>query len=131
MRLDHCCLNVRDMDRSIDFYTRHFGMTLLSRRDVPSSNAEIAFVGFGEDGMKLELTHWRAWRIEEYAEGGNFDHVALVLDSEDLRALVEDLRSRGVRVAREPFEMGGSGSTIAFVHDPDGNWVELVQRRTR
>ncbi|HET6405752.1 MAG TPA: VOC family protein [Candidatus Thermoplasmatota archaeon] len=129
MRLDHCCLNVRDMDAAIRFYEAHFGMKLLSRREIPENDAEIAFVGYGgEDAMKLELTHWRTWKPEEYTEGSTFDHIAIVVDT-DLRALVERLRAAGVKVAREPFSLSGGGSTIAFVHDLDGNWVELIERR--
>lgn len=126
MRLDHCCLNVRDMDKAIRFYQRHFGMRLLSRREIPENQAEIAFVGYGEDQMKLELAHWRTWKPEEYTEGSTFDHIAIVV--EDVRGLVERLRGDGVRVAKEPYTLSGSGSTIAFVHDLDGNWVELIQR---
>lgn len=126
MRLDHCCLNVRDMDAAIRFYERSFGMKLLSRREVKETNAEIAFVGYHEDEMKLELTHWRGWKPEDYVEGSTFDHIALVV--EDVRGLVARLKAEGVRVAREPYSLSGSKSTIAFVHDLDGNWVELIQR---
>jgi lactoylglutathione lyase len=126
MRLDHCCLNVRDMDAAIRFYERSFGMKLLSRREIKETNAEIAFVGYGEDQMKLELTHWRAWKPEDYTEGSTFDHIALVV--EDVRGLVARLRAEGVKVAKEPYTLSGSGSTIAFVHDLDGNWVELIEK---
>lgn len=115
------------MDRAIRFYEQSFGMKLLSRREIKETNAEIAFVGYGDDQMKLELTHWRAWEPEEYVDGTSFDHIALVV--EDVRGLVELLRSRGVPVAKEPYTISGSKSTIAFVHDPDGNWVELIERR--
>lgn len=128
-RLDHCCLNVRDLDRAIRFYEDNFGLKLLSRREIQETNAEIAFVGHDPDAMKLELTHWRGWKPEEYVEGTTFDHVALVVD--DVRALVETLRARGVKVAKEPYRISGSGSVIAFVHDPDGNWVELIQKAGR
>lgn len=127
MRLDHCCLNVRDMDKAIAFYERHFGMKLLSRRSIPENDAEIAFVGYGDDGMKLELTHWRTWKPDEYTDGSLFDHVAIVVDS-DLRALVAKLKADGVKVAKEPYGISGSSSVIAFVHDLDGNWVELIQK---
>lgn len=126
MRLDHCCLNVRDMDAAIRFYERSFGMKLLSRREIKENDAEIAFVGYDPDGMKLELAHWRAWKPEDYTEGSTFDHVALVV--EDVRALVDRLRAEGVKIAKEPYSLSGSGSVIAFVHDLDGNWVELIQR---
>ncbi len=125
-RLDHCCLNVRDMDASVEFYQDHFGMKLLSRKEIPENNAEIAFVGYGEDQMKLELTHWRDWDAEDYTDGSNFDHVALVTDR-DLGELWDELMTAGVEEAMEPFELS-TGSKIAFVKDVDGNWVELIQR---
>lgn len=126
MRLDHCCLNVRDMDAAIAFYQEHFGMKLLSRRDVEATNAEIAFVGYEDDGMKLELTHWRDWGDDDYTDGSNFDHIAVIV--EDVDGLVATLGEAGVKIAMKPFDMGGSGSRIAFVHDLDGNWVELIER---
>lgn len=116
-------------------------MKLLSRREIRETDAEIAFVGFvdespreagpqsgrnGEDQMKLELTHWRAWKPEDYTEGSAFDHIALVVG--DVRGLVERLKAEGVKVAKEPYALSGSGSVIAFVHDLDGNWVELIQK---
>lgn len=127
MRLDHCCLNVRDLDGAIAFYEKHFAMKLLSRREIPESRAEIAFVGYGQDGMKLELTHWRAWKPEDYTEGSTFDHIAIVVE-EDLSALVARLKADGVKVAKEPFRLS-TGTHLAFVHDLDGNWVELIERR--
>ena len=126
MRLDHCCLNVRDLDAAIRFYERSFGMKTLMRREVKETDAEIAYVGYDPEGMKLELTRWRAWKPEDYVEGSTFDHVALVV--EDVRGLVERLRADGVKIAKEPYSLSGSGSVIAFVHDLDGNWVELIQR---
>lgn len=126
MRLDHCCLNVRDMDAAIAFYVEHFGMTLISRREIKENDAEIAFVGYDPAGMKLELSHWRKWKPEDYTEGSTFDHIAIVV--EDVRGMVDRLRAKGVRIAKEPYGLSGSGSVIAFVHDLDGNWVELIQK---
>lgn len=126
MRLDHCCLNVRDMDASIRFYERHLGMKLLSRREIKETDAEIAFVGYEQDGMKLELTHWRQWKAEDYTEGSTFDHIAVIVP--DVRGLVAKLKADGVKVAKEPYTLSGSGSTIAFIHDLDGNWVELIEK---
>ncbi|HWG90481.1 MAG TPA: VOC family protein [Candidatus Thermoplasmatota archaeon] len=125
-RLDHCCLNVRDMDRAIRFYQDHFAMKLLSRREIPENHAEIAFVGYEEGGMKLELTHWRKWKPEEYTEGSTFDHIAIVVP--DIRGLIERLRAAGVEIAKEPYTLSSSKSIIAFVKDLDGNWVELIQK---
>lgn len=126
MRLDHCCLNVRNLDAALRFYETHFGMKTLMRREIKETNAEIAYVGYDPDGMKLELTHWRSWGPSEYVEGSNFDHIALIV--EDVRGLVDKLRAAGVGIAKEPYSLGGSGSTIAFVHDLDGNWIELIQK---
>lgn len=126
MRLDHCCLNVRDMDAAIRFYETHFGMKTLMRREVKETNAEIAYVGYEMDGMKLELTHWRSWGPAEYVEGSNFDHVAIVV--EDVRGLVDRLRAAGVKIAKEPYGLSGSRSVIAFVNDLDGNWIELIEK---
>lgn len=124
MRLDHCCLNVRDIEASIDFYQQHFGMKLLSRKEIPENNAEIAFVGYEQDGMKLELTEWREWGEEDFSEGSHFDHVAITCP--DVQGLFRQLTNAGVEPAREPFELS-TGSHIAFVKDVDGNWVELVE----
>lgn len=126
MRLDHCCLNVRDLDASIEFYQTHFGMKLLSRKEIPENNAEIAFVGYETDGMKLELTHWGDWAEDEYTDGSQFDHIAVTCP--DVTGLFEELIEAGVEPAMEPFELS-TGSHIAFVKDLDGNWVELVERR--
>lgn len=115
------------MDGAIAFYQKRFGMRLLGRRDIPENHAEIAFVGYAEDQMKLELTHWRSWKPEDYTDGSTFDHVAIVVE-EDLPALVARLKGEGVKVAKEPFRLS-TGSRIAFVHDLDGNWVELIERR--
>jgi lactoylglutathione lyase len=124
MHLDHCCLNVRDMDRSIEFYRKHFDMDLLSRKEIPENDAEIAFVGYGEDGMKLELTDWKEWDEDDFDPGNNFDHIAVAVP--DVTGWYEDLTDDGVESAMEPTELS-TGSHIAFVKDVDGNWVELVQ----
>ncbi len=126
MRLDHCCLNVRDLDASIEFYQTHFAMKLLSRKQIPENNAEIAFVGYEASDMKLELTHWGDWEEDEYTDGSQFDHIAVTCS--DVTGLFEELIEAGVEPAMEPFELS-TGSHIAFVKDLDGNWVELVERR--
>jgi len=122
MHLDHCCLNVRDMDRSIEFYRKHFDMNLLSRKEIPENNAEIAFVGYGDEGMKLELTDWEDQ--DEIDVGDNFDHIAVAVPG--VADYYEQLVDEGVESAMEPTELS-TGSHIAFVKDVDGNWVELVE----
>jgi lactoylglutathione lyase len=122
MKILHTCLNVTDLDRSIGFYTNEVGLKFISRREVKQNNAEIAFLKDNEGGA-LELTHWRDKKA--LAEGDNFDHIAF--ETDDINAKIAELRAHGVTIAMEPFSLHGSSSRIAFVKDPDGNWLELIQ----
>jgi lactoylglutathione lyase len=122
LRILHTCLNVSNIDRSIEFYTEQLGLKLASRREVKQNNAEIAFLK-DESGAAIELTHWRDKK--SLTEGDNFDHIAFAVD--DVGAAIERLRERGVAIAMEPFSVQGSSSKIAFIKDPDGNWLELIQ----
>jgi lactoylglutathione lyase len=122
LRILHTCLNVSNIDRSIEFYTEQLGLKLASRREVKQNNAEIAFLK-DESGAAIELTHWRDKK--SLTEGDNFDHIAFAVD--DVGAAIERLRERGVTIAMEPFSLQGSSSKIAFIKDPDGNWLELIQ----
>jgi lactoylglutathione lyase len=122
MKLLHTCLNVMDLDRSIEFYTKQMGLKFVSRREVKQNNAEIAFLKDDAEGA-LELTHWREKKT--LTEGENFDHIAF--ETDDIDASVRGLRAEGVTIAMEPFTLLGSSSKIAFVKDPDGNWLELIQ----
>jgi lactoylglutathione lyase len=122
LRILHTCLNVSNMDRSIDFYTSKLGLKLTSRREVKQNNAEIAFLK-DENGGAIELTQWRDKK--SLAEGDNFDHIAFAVN--DVAAEIERLKAGGVAVAMEPFSLQGSTSKIAFIKDPDGNWLELIQ----
>lgn len=122
MKILHTCLNVVDMDRSIGFYTEQLGLKLTSRREVKQNNAEIAFLK-DENDSAIELTHWRDKKT--LTEGDNFDHIAFAVD--DVAAEIERLKKRGVAIAMEPFSLQGSSTKIAFIKDPDGNWLELIQ----
>ena len=121
MRILHTCLNVSDLDRSISFYTTHLGLRLTGRREIRQNNAEIAFLEDEEDAA-IELTHWREKKI---LEGDNFDHIAF--EVADVQSTVEALRRNGVTISMEPYSLQGSASKIAFIKDPDGNWLELIQ----
>ena len=123
MKILHTCLNVSDLDRSITFYTSNLQLNFTSRREIKQNNAEIAFLK-DEAGNAIELTHWRDKKI---VEGDNFDHIAF--EVEDVQSAVETLRKNGVTIAMEPYSLQGSTSRIAFVKDPDGNWLELIQPR--
>jgi len=122
MKILHTCLNVTDMDRSIEFYTKQMGLKFVSRREVKQNNAEIAFLKDDSAGA-LELTRWRDKK--SLSEGDNFDHIAF--ETKNIDATVRELRTQGVTIAMEPFSLQGSSSKIAFVKDPDGNWLELIE----
>lgn len=98
------------------------GLKLTRRFEVKENNAEIAFLEDSQ-GSAIELTHWRDKK--KLVEGDNFDHVALGVN--DLRGTIERLRGQGVTVAMEPFTLKGGSHQIAFIKDPDGNWLELIE----
>jgi lactoylglutathione lyase len=123
VRILHTCLNVSNLDRSIDFYVKHLGLRFVNRREIKQNNAEIAFLK-DEEGGAIELTHWRDKKT--LVEGDNFDHIAFGV--EDVDATVAMLRKNGVTIAMEPYSLQGSTSKIAFIKDPDGNWLELIQQ---
>ena len=118
----HTCLNVMDLDRSIIFYRDRLGLKLTRRFEVKENNAEIAFLE-DPDGNAVELTHWRDKK--QLAEGDNFDHIAFGV--KDMKATIERLRGQGVTIATEPFTLKGGSHQIAFIKDPDGNWLELIE----
>ena len=122
MKIAHTCLNVTNLDRSIDFYSKQMGLNFVSRREIKQNNAEIAFLR-DEAGGAIELTHWRDKKT--LTEGDNFDHIAF--DVQDVQGTVERLRAQGVTIAMEPYSLQGSSTKLAFVKDPDGNWLELIQ----
>ena len=125
-RFLHTMLRVGDLQRSIDFYTKGFGMTELRRRDVPDGKYTLAFVGYGpEDSHSvIELTY--NYGTDRYEQGTAFGHLAIGVP--DVAATTEMLRGLGAKVTREPGPVKFGTSIIAFVEDPDGYKIELVQR---
>jgi len=129
MRMLHTMIRVGNLERSIDFYCTVLGMRLLRRTDYPSGRFTLAFVGYGDerDHTVLELTH--NWDTDRYDPGTGFGHVALGVD--DVYAACEQLRAKGATITREPGPMKHGGSHIAFIEDPDGYRIELIQLRGR
>jgi lactoylglutathione lyase len=119
-------LRVGNLQRSIDFYTKGFGMKEIRRRDVPDGKYTLAFVGYGEeeDHTLIELTY--NYGTEKYEMGTAFGHLAVGVP--DVAATTEKLRSLGAKVTREPGPVKFGTTIIAFVEDPDGYKIELVQR---
>jgi lactoylglutathione lyase len=123
----HTMIRVRDLDKSLKFYTDLLGMKLLRKRDYPTGKFTLAFVGYGEetDNTVLELTHnWD--QAEPYALGSAFGHLALGVP--DVYKACERLGAAGVKIPRPAGPMAHGGSVIAFIEDPDGYRIELVQR---
>lgn len=126
MRMLHTMLRVGDLQRSLDFYTGVLGMRLLRRQDYPEGKFTLAFVGYQpeSEGAVLELTH--NWGVDSYELGTAYGHVALEVP--DAYKACEDIRARGGKVVREAGPMKHGTTVIAFVEDPDGYKVELIQR---
>ena len=126
MRLLHTMLRVGDLQRSIDFYTRVLGMQLLRTSENPEYKYTLAFVGYGSnpDHAELELTY--NWGTTDYEMGTAYGHIALGVA--DAYAACEKIRVAGGKVTREPGPVKGGTTVIAFVTDPDGYKVELIQR---
>jgi lactoylglutathione lyase len=125
MRILHTMLRVGNLERSLDFYCNVLGMRLLRRKDYPSGRFTLAFVGYGAESETavLELTH--NWDTDRYEIGTGFGHVAIGVD--DLYGTCEELRRKGAKIVREPGPMKHGGSAIAFIEDPDGYRIELIQ----
>jgi lactoylglutathione lyase len=125
MRLLHTMLRVGDLERSLAFYTGPLGMKLLRKRDFPGGKFTLAFVGYGDESETavLELTH--NWDTKSYEIGTGYGHIALGVP--DIYATCNDLRARGVKITREPGPMQHGSTVIAFIEDPDGYKVELIQ----
>lgn len=129
MRILHTMLRVGDLDRSIRFYCDVLGMKLLRRKDYPDGKFTLAFVGYGEEseGAVIELTH--NWGRDGYDLGDGFGHVALGVD--DIHATCEKLRTAGACITREPGPMKHGKTVIAFLEDPDGYKIELIEEGSR
>jgi lactoylglutathione lyase len=124
----HTSIRTGNMDRSIDFYTRLMGLKLQSRREIPQNDAEIAFLQDPEGkGATLELTFYRKQKkfIQAEYEDRVFDHLAF--EVKDMAKVISMLRKEKIRITDEPFRLGPAGSLIAFIEDPDGTLIELIE----
>ena len=126
----HTSIRTSNMDRSIGFYTRLMGLKLLSRHEIKQTNAEIAFLQDPEGkGAKLELTYYRNQKkfIQADYEDRLFDHIAFEIG--DMDKTISKLRWEKVTITDEPYTLGPTGPLIAFVEDPDGTLIELIERK--
>ncbi|MDQ2100324.1 MAG: lactoylglutathione lyase [Tychonema bourrellyi B0820] len=129
MQLLHTMLRVGNLEESVKFYTQVLGMKLLRQKEYPDGKFTLAFVGYGEesDHTVLELTY--NWGVEKYNLGDAYGHIAIGVD--DIYGTCNEIKTRGGKVSREPGPMKHGSTVIAFVEDPDGYKVELVQLKNR
>ncbi|MDE2335330.1 MAG: lactoylglutathione lyase [Rhodospirillales bacterium] len=122
----HTMLRVGNLDRSVKFYTELFGMKELRRRDVPDGKYTLSFLGYGDEATNtvLELTY--NYGVDKYDIGTAFGHLAIGVP--DVAGTCEKLRAAGAKITREPGPVKFGSTIIAFVEDPDGYKIELIQR---
>lgn len=127
MRILHTMLRVGNLEHSIQFYTEVLGMRLLRQKDYPEGRFTLAFVGYGDEAEHtvLELTH--NWDTESYDLGNGFGHIAIAVA--DAAAACAEIKKRGGKVVREAGPMKHGTTVIAFIEDPDGYKIELIERK--
>ncbi|WP_055075841.1 lactoylglutathione lyase [Pseudanabaena sp. 'Roaring Creek'] len=125
MRVLHTMIRVSDLERSLDFYSNVLGMKILRRKDYPDGRFTLAFVGYGDESSNavIELTH--NWDTNAYDIGTGYGHIALGM--ENIYTACDAIREKGGKIAREPGPMKHGTTEIAFVEDPDGYKIELIQ----
>ncbi len=126
MRMLHTMLRVGNLEQSLAFYTEVLGMTLLRQRDYEEGRFTLAFVGYGSEteNTVLELTH--NWDTSSYELGNAYGHIAIAVA--DAYQACDEIKARGGKVVREAGPMKGGSTVIAFVEDPDGYKIELIQQ---
>ncbi len=128
----HASVRTSNMQQSIEFYTKILGMVLTSRRDIPQTNAEIAFLQDPEGrGALLELTLYRDQKrfVQADYEERLFDHLAF--EVKDMKETLTMMRAGGINITDEPYRITPTGSLLAFVEDPDGTLIELIEKRQK
>lgn len=123
----HTMLRVGDLPRSLAFYTTHLGMKEIRRNDVPDGKYTLVFLGYGDESSEtvLELTY--NYGVTGYEMGGAFGHLAIGVP--DIYATCETMRAAGVKISREPGPVKFGTTVIAFIEDPDGYKIELIERK--
>ena len=127
MRILHTMIRVGNLDRSIAFYTEVLGMRLLRRNDYPEGRFTLAFIGYGEESESAVIELTFNWDTTSYDLGNGFGHIALEVP--DAYAACAEIKKRGGKVTREAGPMKHGTTVIAFVEDPDGYKIELIERK--
>jgi lactoylglutathione lyase len=127
MQLLHTMLRVGNLQRAIDFYTQAMGMQLLRTTDRPDQKYSLAFVGYGSNPEHAEIELTYNYGVDSYELGTAYGHIALGVS--DIYATCETIRAKGGNITREPGPVKGGNTVIAFVTDPDGYKIELIERK--
>jgi lactoylglutathione lyase len=130
MIFTHTSIRTSNIDESINFYTRLMGLKLLSRREIPQNDAEIAFLQDPDGrGARLELTFFRKQKnfVQAEYEERLFDHIAFEIKG--MKETLSTMRKNKVTISDEPYKLGPTGPVIAFIEDPDGTLIELIERK--
>ena len=130
MIFTHTSIRTSNIDKSINFYTRLMGLKLLSRREIPKNDAEIAFLQDPDGkGARLELTFFRKQKnfVQAEYEERLFDHIAFEIKG--MKETLSTMRKNKVTISDEPYKLGPTGPVIAFIEDPDGTLIELIERK--
>ena len=128
MRILHSMIRVNDLEESIKFYSEVLGMRLLREKDYPEGKFSLAFLGYGKEteNTVIELTY--NWDTNDYEHGNAFGHIAIEVD--DIYKVCREIKNKGVKVIRDPGPMMGSRLLLAFIEDPNGYKIELIEKGT-
>ncbi len=127
MRILHTMLRVGDMERAIAFYTEVLGMQLLRKSENPEYKYTLAFLGYGSNPEHAEIELTYNWGVDRYEIGTAYGHIAIAV--EDIVSTCNAVRAKGGNITREPGPVKGGTTVIAFVQDPDGYKIELIERK--
>ncbi|MBT4570747.1 MAG: lactoylglutathione lyase [Nitrosomonadales bacterium] len=128
MRILHSMIRVINLEESIQFYTEILGMHLLREKEYPKGKFSLAFLGYGKESEEtaIELTY--NWDTSEYEHGNAFGHIAIEVD--DIYKTCEAIKNKGAKIIRDPGPMMGSKLFLAFIEDPNGYKIELIEKGT-
>ena len=128
MRILHSMIRVNDLEESINFYREVLGMNILREKEYPEGKFSLAFLGYGKEteNTVIELTY--NWDKNDYEHGNAFGHIAIEVD--DIYKVCEEIKNKGVKVIRDPGPMMGSRLLLAFIEDPNGYKIELIEKGT-
>ena len=125
MKILHVSITVKDLETSIAFYRDIMGLDFLFSKEIPENKADIAFLRDKESGAQIELTYWK--EKEDWTEGDELDHIAFEVPN--MEEAIEKFQQKNVEIALQPYSLKGSKTRIAFIKDPNGIWLEIIEKK--